>query len=123
MKYIEAYLNYLKVLRKDSDYTIVNYKNDLLELFDFTNDLLGITPKTIQEYLEYLYSRGLNRNTISRKLSAIRSFYHYLKNENLVGENYFKEISSPRRKESLPKYAKDNDLEKLFLCFNTRHQD
>lgn len=118
MKYIEAYLNYLKVIKKDSNYTIISYKNDLLELYDFTNDLIGITQKTIGEYLEYLYSKGLSRNSISRKLSAIRSFYHYLKNENIIKENYFKEISSPKRKESLPKYAKDNDLEKLFLSFN-----
>lgn len=118
MKFIEAYLNYLKVLKKDSDYTIISYKNDLLELYDFTNDLIGITPKTIQEYLEYLYSRGLSRNSISRKLSAIRSFYHYLQKENLIKENYFKEVSSPKKKENLPKYAKDNDLEKIFLCFN-----
>ena len=114
MKFIEAYLNYLKVLKKDSDYTIISYKNDLLELYDFTNDLIGITPKTIQEYLEYLYSRGLSRNSISRKLSAIRSFYHYLQKENLIKENYFKEVSSPKKKENLPKYAKDNDLEKYF---------
>lgn len=118
MKYIEAYLNYLKVLKKDSTYTITNYRNDLLELYDFTTELTKITPKTVQEYLEYLYSKGLKRNSISRKLSSIRSFYQYLQNENIIKENYFKEISSPKRSQSLPKYAKDNDLEKIFHCFN-----
>ena len=92
MKYIEAYLNYLKVLKKDSTYTITNYRNDLLELYDFTTELTKITKKTVQEYLEYLYSKGLKRNSISRKLSSIRSFYQYLQNENIIKENYFKEI-------------------------------
>ena len=45
MKYIEAYLNYLKVLKKDSTYTITNYRNDLLELYDFTTELTKITKK------------------------------------------------------------------------------
>ena len=118
MKYIEEYLTYLKVLKKDSNYTITNYRNDLLELYNFTEDLLGITPQIIQDYLEYLYARGLTRNSISRKLSAIRSFYQYLKKEDLLEENYWKEISNPKKKESLPKYVKDNDLEKIFHSFN-----
>lgn len=118
MKDIEAFLKYLKVLRKDSDYTIVSYENDLLELYDFTTDLRGITEEIARDYLEYLYMKGLSRNSISRKLSAIRSFYQYLGNEGKVTENYFKEISNPRKKDSLPKYAKDNDLEKLFACFD-----
>lgn len=118
MKDIEAFLNYLQVIKKDSNYTIINYKKDLEELYDFTTDLIGITPQIVQEYLEFLYTRGLDRNTISRKLSAIRSFYQYLQNENRIQENYFKEVSSPKKKEALPKYAKDNDLEQLFNCFN-----
>ena len=120
MKYIDLFLNYLQVIKKDSNHTIINYKNDLLELYDFTTDLIGITPQVVQDYLEYLYAKKLDRNSISRKLSAIRSFYQYLQKENILKENYFKEISSPKKKESLPKYAKDNDLEKLFSCFNKK---
>ena len=118
MKYIDAYLNYLKVVKKDSNYTIISYKNDLLELYDFTTDLLGMTIQIVQDYLEYLYSKGLSRNSISRKLSAIRNFYQYLQNEDIIQVNYFKEISNPKKKMGLPKYAKDNDLEKLFFSFN-----
>lgn len=118
MKDIEAFLKYLKVLRKDSNYTITSYKNDLLELYDFTTDLRGITTDIAKDYLEYLYAKGLSRNSISRKLSAIRSFYQYLENEEIIRDNYFREVSNPKRRESLPKYAKMHDLEKLFDCFD-----
>lgn len=120
MKYIEQFLNYLKVIKKDSTYTINSYRNDLMELYDYTIDLTEISPKTVQEYLEYLYDRGLNRNSIARKLSAIRSFYQYLKKENKIQENYFKEINNPKKQQSLPKYVKDNDLEKMFHSFNKK---
>lgn len=118
MNYIEDFIKYLKVIKKDSDYTLLNYKEDLLELYDFYTDLININEIIVKEYLEYLYSKGLNRNSISRKLSAIRSFYNYLLKENVVKINYFKEISNPKKAKALPKYAKDNDLEKMFNSFD-----
>lgn len=118
MNYIEDFIKYLKVIKKDSDYTLINYKNDIEELYDFHTDLIKIDEVIVREYLEYLYSKGLNRNSISRKLSSIRSFYNYLLKENIISTNYFKEISNPKKNQSLPKYAKDNDLEKMFNSFN-----
>ena len=118
MNYIENFIKYLKVIKKDSDYTLLNYKDDLLELYDFYTDLININETIVKEYLEYLYSKGLNRNSISRKLSAIRSFYNYLLKENIVKINHFKEISNPKKAKTLPKYAKDNDLEKMFNSFD-----
>ncbi len=118
MKYIDDFIKYLKIIKKDSNYTMINYKDDLEELYDFHIDLINIDEVIVREYLEYLYSKGLNRNTISRKLSAIRSFYNYLLKENIIKTNYFNSISNPKKDKSLPKYAKDNDLEKMFNSFN-----
>lgn len=118
MKYIDEYLNYLKVIKKDSNYTVVSYRNDLLELYGFKNDLLNINGSDVRDYLEFLYASGLSRSSIGRKMSAIRSFYRYLQKEGLVKVNYFKERKLPRKDEGLPRYVKDNDLEKMFSCFN-----
>ena len=118
MDYINKFLNYLSVVKKYSDYTITSYKIDLLELYDFTTDLINIDNTVVREYLDYLYSKKIKRNTISRKISSIRSFYNYLLNENYIKTNPFKEISKIKRDGSLPKYIKDNDLEKLFNSFD-----
>lgn len=118
MDYINKFLKYLSVVKKYSDHTIKSYEIDLLELYDFYNDLLNINNKQVREYLDYLYSKKLKRNTISRKISSIRSFYNYLINEEIIKVNYFKEVSKIKKDGSLPKYIKDNDLEKLFNCFN-----
>ncbi|MBR3161261.1 MAG: tyrosine-type recombinase/integrase [Bacilli bacterium] len=120
MRYIEDFINYLKVVKKDSNYTLTNYKDDLLELYDFCSDLLNIDEIIAREYLEYLYSRGLSRNTISRKLSSIRSFYNYLLKNNKINKNYFKDIRNPKKSRSLPKYVKNNDLEKMFNSFDKK---
>ena len=118
MDYINKFLNYLKVVKKYSDYTITSYKIDLLELYDFTTDLINIDNIVVREYLDYLYSKKIKRNTISRKISSIRSFYNYILNENSIKTNPFKDISKIKKDGSLPKYIKDNDLEKLFNVFD-----
>ena len=118
MKEILGYLNYLQVVKKYSDCTILGYKEDLLELYDFKNDILKYSEEEVRDYLEYLYSRGLSRNTISRKLSSIRSFYRYMEDEGKIFQNYFKEVSNPKKKSLLPKYARDSDLEKMFHAFS-----
>ena len=118
MNYINKFLKYLTVVKKYSDHTITNYKIDLLELYDFTTDLINIDNVIVREYLDYLYSKNLKRNTISRKISSIRSFYNYLLNEGIIKTNYFKDISKIKKDGSLPKYIKDNDLEKLFNSFD-----
>ena len=118
MKYIDKYLEYLKVVKKDSNYTISNYRIDLEELYDFNIDILGLKSKDVSDYLEFLYARKLSRSTIARKISSIRGFYQYLQGEGIIIENPFKEVTSPKRNMSLPKYVKGSDIEKMFLCFD-----
>lgn len=118
MKYIDDFIKYLGVVKKDSSYTLVNYRNDLMELYDFYTDIVNIDEVIAREYLEYMYSKNLSRNSISRKLSSIRSFYNYLVREGIVSVNYFRDISNPKRTKVLPKYAKDVDLNIMFDYFD-----
>lgn len=118
MKYILKYLEYLKVVKKDSSYTINSYRIDLEEFYDFYVDLLKIDERIVSNYLEYLYSRKLNRSSIARKISSLRGFYQYLLKEGLVSVNYFREVSVPKRNEGLPKFVRSSDIEKLFSVFD-----
>lgn len=118
MEYILKYLEYLKVVKKDSSYTINSYRIDLEEFYDFYVDLLRVDERIVSNYLEYLYSRKLNRSSIARKISSLRGFYQYLLKEGLVRVNYFREVSVPKRNEGLPKFVRSSDIEKLFLVFD-----
>ena len=118
--YLEDYLKYLKAVKKYSNYTITSYEIDIKEFITFLkkDNILNINYETVSLYLEYLYKIKLNRNTISRKLSSLRSFYEYLKKEKIIETNYFKEVSNPKKYLTLPKYVDNNDLEKMFLIPN-----
>jgi len=114
MKEIEEFLYYLKVIKKCSSYTLTSYQSDLLEFIRISKKI-DINRDECSSYLEYLYSCNYSRNTISRKLSSIRSFYNFLVREEKISDNYFKDISNPKKSLGLPKYIKDDDLEKIFL--------
>ena len=114
MKYINDFLEYLTVIKKHSDNTINSYKIDLIEFYEINNNLLNVSEDDVFRYLKYLYDRDLNRNSISRKLSSIRTFYNYLVNNDLVKINYFSDISNPKKNKNLPHYLKDDEINKLF---------
>lgn len=119
MKYINDFLEYLTVIKKHSDNTINSYRIDLIEFYEINNNLLNVSEDDVFRYLKYLYDRDLNRNSISRKLSSIRTFYNYLVNNDLVKVNYFSDISNPKKNKNLPHYLKDDEINKLFSIPDT----
>lgn len=122
MNYIDDFLEYLLVIKKHSDNTITNYKVDLVEFNEFMNGkILNINKDDVNEYLKYLYDLNISKSSISRKLSSLRSFYNYLVKKNIVTDNYFKIIKNPRKDNSLPKYVKEDDIDKMFNVPDTRN--
>lgn len=119
---MDMYLNYLKIVKKYSDKTILSYSDDLIEYNEFLGNnfinILNIDLNTTKEYLKYLYDRKINKNSISRKLSSIRSFYNYLLKEQIITNNYFNNIPNPKKELYLPKYLKDEELDKIFSVCN-----
>lgn len=118
MKYIDRYLEYLKVFRKYSDKTIESYYNDLIEYNEFLGNnftiITDIDKEVVNKYLKYLYERDLNKNSICRKLSSIRGLYNYLVKEEVIECNLFNNHSNPKKELYLPKFLNEKDMNKLF---------
>lgn len=118
MKYINKYLEYLKVVKKYSDKTIESYYDDLTLYNEFLGNsfinILDIDYDTVKEYMKYLYSLNISKSSISRKLSSIRGLYNYLVREDMVKDNYFNRINNPKKDKYLPKFLKDEEVNKIF---------
>lgn len=115
MNYIDKFLIYLKSIKKHSDNTLISYYNDLKELASvLDNNIIDINEEDIKKYLNYLYDKSYNKNTISRKLSGVRSFYNYLYNHDIIKTNYFTNVHNPKKMRSLPHYLKANEIDKVL---------
>lgn len=115
MKYILEFLEYLSVMRKQTDNTIRNYKIDLLDFLEFNNNnILNVNKDIVNKYMKNLYDKNISKSTISRRLSSLRGFYNYLYKNDIISKNYFIGIKNPKKEHSLPKLVKDIDVDKMF---------
>jgi integrase/recombinase XerC len=117
---LNNYCDYLKYQKNYSEYTIISYKDDILEYLEFIErealDFKSIEYSDIRFYLMYLKDEKQDNNTsISRKLSSLRGFYKYMANEGIVKSNVFSLVNGPKKSKKLPRYFEYNELEELFL--------
>ena len=117
---LNNYCDYLKYQKNYSEYTIISYKDDILEYLEFIErealDFKSIEYSDIRFYLMYLKEEKQDNNTsISRKLSSLRGFYKYMANEGIVKSNVFSLVNGPKKSKKLPRYFEYNELEELFL--------
>ena len=119
MENINKYLEYLKYQKNYSDYTINSYKTDILEFLDYLEredlNYKEVVYSDIRFYLMYLKEeRNDTNSSIDRKLSALRGFYKYMANENIIKSNIFSLVNGPKKDKKLPRYFEYNESEELF---------
>ena len=118
-QHLSSYLDYLKYQKNYSDYTILSYKDDIIEYLDYLNsenlDYLDIEYSDIRFFLMYLKdTKKDNNSSIDRKLSSLRGFYKYMANDGIVKTNVFSLVNGPKKSKKLPRYFEYNELEEMF---------
>ena len=116
-KYINQFLKYLSDELNYSNYTIKNYQIDLNSFFDFAKDN-KVTFDLIRDYLAQLHMKDYSKKTIARKISALKSFYKYLYNEQLINDNPTILLSNPKLDKKLPKVLNYEELAKILDCID-----
>jgi integrase/recombinase XerC len=113
------YISYLDAERNASQYTVRNYTHDLLDFFSYLkskkiSSLNEVNRQVLRDYLSHLMKEGFAKVSISRKLSAIRSFYHYLLREEFVATSPVADTSSPKLDKRLPKFLTAEETLRLL---------
>lgn len=118
MQDVIKFLEYIKNQKRYSINTVKNYEIDIIEFFNYLDkkqkDYKTIDYDFIKDYLVELYNRNLSRNSVARKISSLRSFYKYLYNNDIVLNNSFKYVITPKKEKRLPRYLGVQELETLF---------
>ena len=114
VKHVENFLTHLRVEKSASHLTLISYKTDLDQYFDFLSGYCHVDKDaipidclnhlTVREYISQMQKHDLCRSTMARKLAALRSFVKYLCRENVLAGNPIANISTPKLEKKLPRF-------------------
>jgi len=119
---VAEFLTHLEKERDVSPHTLTAYRRDLEEFVVFLGKFYGIGEWSwqgldrlaIRGFLAHLTRKKLNKRSIARSLSAVRSFYKYLHRSEQVDVNPARGVNSPKQDKYLPGYLDRAQIELLF---------
>jgi integrase/recombinase XerC len=125
---IQEYLTHLAKERDVSPNTVRAYERDLREFGEFlgryygTGDWTwqGVDRLAMRGFLAHLAKRGLGKRSMSRALSAVRSFYRYLHRNEIVESNPARTVGAPKLDKHLPGYLDRAQIDLLFQMAEVR---
>lgn len=122
---IDAFVTYIQAERRYSALTVRNYRHDIesfvswcasnaeIDSKDF--DVTKVTAEDIHEWIVYRMEQDkISAASMNRELSSLRSFYKYLRRENLVSQDIFSRISTLRSPRKLPSFVPETRMEPLL---------
>ncbi len=113
--YIDKFIRYLEIERGVSAHTVRAYKKDLKEFSEYARTEPGeIDMIDVRGFIADQIKKGLNKITVSRRLSSIRSFFKFLYREGYIKSNPAKLVSNPKVARLLPKFLSVDDVFSLI---------
>ena len=115
-RYIEKFLRYLEYEKNASSYTLTCYRGDL-EAFERS---VGETPiekidmLSLRRFLADLKAKNLQKITVARKLSSLRSFFKFLCREGHLKTNPTAGLRTPKQEKRLPKVLGIEEVSRLL---------
>ncbi len=117
-RYIEKFLNYLKVEKNYSGHTILNYSLDLKMFADFLkSENRGIETTDhilLRKFLITFKNKNYCSTTVARKLASLRSFFTFLCRDGYLKRNPAMAIATPKRDKKLPVFLGVEAMAKLI---------
>jgi integrase/recombinase XerD len=115
-----SFLDYLKVEKGLAALSVAAYGADVgqfqkfLETRKHKPTLVGARRSDVRDFLQQLFSNGVDGRSVARKLSALRQFYRYLLLDGHLERDPTLEIETPRQWKVLPKAMARQEMENLL---------
>ena len=118
--FIDSFIGFLRVEKNYSQHTLRAYVNDLRS---FQNFLAGVDGSLsfvdadvdlVRAWMAELMDAGAAPTSVSRKMSALRAFYDYLRAEGHVDYNPAVSLKNPKLRKRLPTFVKEEDMDCLL---------
>lgn len=120
ISYIDQFLEYLKIEKRYSSHTVLSYETDLNQFDDYLiNSYESVLFKDVnlthlRSYMVALLELQLAKSSVARKISSIKSFYKFLKKEQVIQSSPVQLLETPKIDKRLPAFLKEDEMINLF---------
>jgi integrase/recombinase XerC len=113
--YINKFIRYLEIERDASAHTRRAYRKDLEEFSKYVKtEPVNVDMIDVRGFIAEQIEKGLNKITVGRRLSSVRSFFKFLYREGYIKSNPAKLISNPKVPKLLPRFLSVDDVFSLI---------
>ena len=115
MPYNQDFNQYLLHEKLFSQHTVLAYMKDLEQFYEVMGlnsdeDLKEFNHKSMRSYLVDLVDLGLENSSVNRKLSSIKTFFRFLRQQGVIDVNPAVKIQSLKQKKRLPQFVPEKQL-------------
>jgi integrase/recombinase XerC len=115
-----SFIKFLSYEKRYSPHTITSYSNDIGQFLDFLakqyeiEEMDQVSHQHVRSWVVSLMEKGRSGRSVNRKLSALKSFFHFLKRTGRVNGNPTARIQAPRIDKKLPAVIQEKELDQLL---------
>lgn len=112
---IEPFLEMMSAERGSSKNTTDSYRKDLEQAAEFfaSKDIKDISQEDIRKFISNISSR-FSKSTVSRKISALKQFFGFLKSEKDILEDPTRLIELPKKDKLLPNFLTSAEIQAII---------
>ena len=120
MSYQESFINFLKYEKRYSPHTVKAYKKDLDRFVEFYTKMVGdfivkdVDLQLLRSWVVDLMEHDYSPSSVSRMMTAVKSFYNFLLREQVVDVNPAINVPLPKIRKKLPHFVEENNLNHLL---------
>jgi tyrosine recombinase XerC len=121
---LRAFLEYLRLNRHASEHTAAAYESDVSQFLAFAAEfravpIAALEPShldlgTVRAFMADLHRQGHARTSVSRKLSALRTFGRYLRREGWIDSDPAALAVGPKREQKIPAHLSVDEMSRLL---------
>ncbi len=114
--WVQRFLTTLRAARHCSAQTLRAYEADLRSFLSFIGPLppRSLERSHLRAYLAELQKGALRRNSMLRRISALRSFTRYLREQGALGRDPFLNLPMPKRESRLPRFLTEKEVAQVL---------
>ena len=124
---LRRYYQYLKLEKGFSPNTIEAYERDLEKFLSFLDTeekgLLSPTLEDFQNFAATMNDVGIASTSLSRILSGLRSFYHFLVISDFLDTNPTELLEFPKRPQHLPDVLTVDEVDDMESCIDLSERE